>query len=190
MKQLSTARPHVIILMGIPGAGKTTFAERFTETFATPYVNQTALEREFTLNIDQAASVAEHMIKELIKTKHTFLYEGPMDLKQDRQNLMTAFIKAGYTPLLLWVQTDPVEARRRALKPLPTGSGMTHELFDDALRLFEQPDEKEHAVVISGRHTYASQLKIVLSQLSKERPVRPLVPPRPSPSRAPRARIQ
>ena len=67
----------------------------------------------------------------------------------------------------MWVQTDTNESHRRATKPYPKGSGMSSEEFDDLVAQFEAPHPKEHAIVISGKHTYATQLKIVLKQLAQ-----------------------
>ena len=41
MKPPIPAIPHVILMIGIPGAGKSTFAERFSETFQAPIVSYT-----------------------------------------------------------------------------------------------------------------------------------------------------
>ncbi len=38
--------------------------------------------------------------------------------------------------------------------------------FDALVDSFDPPHEKERPVVISGKHTYTSQLKIVLKQLA------------------------
>lgn len=182
MKQLTLANPHVIIMVGIPGAGKTAFAEQFAETFKTPYVNEGAITREGDLNASQSEKVTRSFLDELLKTRRTLVYEGSTTTKSDRQKLVEHIVKAGYTPLIVWVQTESVEAKRRALKKHPKGSGLSSQDFDSAVSSFQTPIAKEHATVISGKHTYATQLRVILKQLSSERPDLKLTPSRrPSP---------
>ncbi len=166
MKPLSSASPHAIIMLGIPGSGKTTFAERFADTFQAPFVNQTKLKREFALSDVKAESLRQLILNEYAKTHRTLLIEGGVNTKSSRAELIKDLAKAGYKPLLVWVQTDTVESRRRALKPYPTGSGISDDEFNDELNAFEIPTKQELPIVISGKHTYVSQLKIVLRHLA------------------------
>ena len=169
MKPLTPASPHAIIVIGIPGSGKSSFAEHFAETFKAPIVNVTAIAREAQLQPDQAEIIAQAMLKEVYKSNRTFLIEGVMQTKAERLEYIKSMKKLGYMPLVVWVQTDTVESERRATRPYPKGSGLSIEEFDAALSSFEAPDDKEKAVVISGKHTFATQLKVVLRQLALHR---------------------
>lgn len=169
MKPLTPASPHAIIVIGIPGSGKSSFAEHFAETFKAPIVNTTAIAREADLNPDQAEIVAASLLKQVYKSSRTFLVEGDLDKRSQRLDYIKDLKKLGFMPLVVWVQTDTVESQRRATRPYPKGSGLTIEQFDQALDSFEAPDEKEKAVVISGKHTFATQLKVVLRQLALHR---------------------
>ena len=168
MKPLTPATPRAIIMVGIPGAGKTTFAERFSKTFQAPFVNQSAIEHSLELSSDISAKVASMMLDEIIKTNRTFIYEGPTATKGARTAVIQRIISAGYQPLIIWVQTESVEAKRRATKKQPHGSGLSSDEFTSAIKRFTAPSVQEKALVISGKHTYASQLKIVLKRLSSE----------------------
>ena len=170
MKELTPEKPHVVVMVGIPGAGKTAFASHFAETFNAPFINQYALARDNKLRDTAAGAVTKSMLDELLKTRRTILFEGATYNRRFRDKLATTITKAGYQPLLVWVQTDPTEAKFRATKAHPKGSGLSAEDFDATLAKFEAPLAREHAIVISGKHTYASQLKIVLRQLAAERP--------------------
>lgn len=170
MKQLTPASPHVIVMVGIPGAGKSAFAGHFAETFKTPYVNQSHLMREFSISPETAEHVSYHMLDEIMKTRRTLIYEGSTATKPERLSLIKYIVSQGYRPLMVWVQTDTLEAKRRATKEFPKGSGLTPSEFDQAVSAFESPIAKDNAIVISGKHTYASQLKIVLKQLASDRP--------------------
>lgn len=170
MKQLTPASPHVIVMVGIPGAGKSAFAGHFAETFKTPFINQSHLMREFSLSSEIAEHISFHMLDEIIKTRRTLIFEGNTDTKQERDELVKQIVSQGYRPLLVWVQTESVEAGRRATKEFPKGSGLSANEFKAAIDNFQSPTAKENAIVISGKHTYATQVKVVLRQLASERP--------------------
>lgn len=166
MKPLTPASPHAIIMVGIPGSGKSTFAEHFANTFQAPIINSDALQRELNLDTQQITSLQKHMLQELLKTHRTLLVEGMGEKRVQRAELVRTITKAGYKPLIVWVQTDPTEAKRRATKPHPRGSGLTAIEFDERTKQFQAPTAAEGALVISGKHTYATQLKVVLKQLA------------------------
>ncbi|HWT39816.1 MAG TPA: hypothetical protein VN081_00890, partial [Dongiaceae bacterium] len=88
------------------------------------------------------------------------------DTKKGRAELEKFLHKAGYQSLFVWVQTEPNEARRRALKPYPKGSGLSDSEFREAAAQLEMPQKPEKVVVISGKHTYTTQIKVVLKQLA------------------------
>lgn len=180
MKPLTPASPHAIIMIGIPGSGKSTFAEHFAETFKTPIVSQTKLQREFGLSTVAAESLRDFILSEYMKTHRTVLIDGGFDAKANRDELVRRLVKDGYRPLIVWVQTDTTESLRRAAKPYPHGSGLHHDEFDGLVAQFDPPHEKDKTVVISGKHTYASQLKIILKQLATPDTTQPKLPPTPS----------
>jgi predicted kinase len=184
MKPLTAASPHAIIMIGIPGSGKSTFAERFAETFQAPIVSQTKLLREFGLTRDHAEVLSNLMLSEFMKTHRTILIDGGLDVRDKREEMVRRLVKAGYRPLVVWVQTDTNEAHRRATKPYPQGSGMRSEEFDAELEHFDPPSDKEKMVVISGKHTYPSQLKIILKQLATADHTQPKVPQSPEEKQA------
>jgi len=176
MKPLTAASPHAIIMIGIPGSGKSTFADHFADTFQAPIVSQTKLQREFHLSHAEAEELRDRILTEYMKTHRTVLIDGGLDVKDKREEMVRRLVKAGYRPLIVWVQTDTNEAHRRATRPYPQGSGLHSEEFDQLLDLFDAPGDKEKMVVISGKHTYASQLKIILKQLATPDHSQPKVP--------------
>lgn len=169
MKPLTTTTPHVIIMVGIPGSGKTTFAEHFAKTFQAPIVNQAAIALEAGLDEKTATKISSHFLDELLKTHRTIIYEGPTHAKSVRRAIAKRVESAGYAPLFLWVQTESAEAKRRAMSRQKKSPQLTSEQFDAAIRQFTPLSIQEKPVVISGKHTYASQLKIVLRHLAGAR---------------------
>ena len=167
MKALTPSSPHVLIMVGIPGSGKSSFAERFAETFQAPILNIGKLKNELNLNLPELLKLRDLILPELTKGRRTILIEGETDSKKDRLTLISSLVKEGYNPLIIWVQTEPNEARRRALKKYPAGSGLSSEEFDNLVKTFQPPTTQEKCVVISGKHTYATQLKVVLKQIAQ-----------------------
>lgn len=177
MKSLSLSKPHLIIMVGIPGSGKSFFAEHFADTFKAPIVSFHRLRQElfnsptFSKNEDEIINqVANCMLDEILKTGRTILYEGQTNLRTDRTLITKKSHDAGYEPLFVWVQTEPATAKKRAAKPSVGKPALSAEKFDDKLKQFSAPHRTEKAIVISGKHTYASQLKIVLKHLVGSRP--------------------
>lgn len=171
MKSLSLSRPHLIIMVGVSGSGKSFFVEHFSETFSAPLISwnhiRSELFNEPTYTRDEDAiieRVASYALAQLLKTKATILYEGGTITQTARQALAKTARQAGYEPLFIWVQTDAATAKARALK-----QGVPSDIYDAAIRRFTPPKDDADTIVISGKHTYASQLKIVLRRLSAPR---------------------
>lgn len=172
MKALDTNKPHLIITMGIPGSGKSFFANHFAETFKAPIVSHDILHKNILLNSktplsnDQTDIILNHMLSEILKTGRTTVYEGKTSTRAERKELLKNAKDAGYEPLFIWVQTEPLTAKKRAVKK-SSEMKISSDEFDLRLKRFNTPHISEKFIVISGKHTYASQLKIVLKHLVK-----------------------
>lgn len=166
MKPLTPATPHVIIMVGIPGAGKTAFAEHFAKMFHAPFINTRGLSALMSTDAETAQKAAEHFLSESLKTNRTLIYEGPTHTKVHRTAIAKQVSEAGYKPLLVWVQTESTEALRRSTRRTKLGGVMDESEFNDSLKRFTPPGAAEKPVVISGKHTYTTQLKVVLRHLA------------------------
>jgi len=164
MKSLSLAKPHMIIMVGLPGSGKSFFAEKFAETFHTPLVSEQKISE---LTTEGIAELADLQLAELLKTNQTVIFEGASSMRTDRIALAKKARAAGYESLVVWVQVDPATAKERS-----TGTkqaSLSPEQFDILTKRFTPPSSAEKPLVISGKHTYASQAKVVLKKLSGPR---------------------
>lgn len=177
MKPLTPASPHAIIMVGIPGSGKSTFAEHFADTFQAPIINESRIAFETNTDAKQVQLFSAIMLQEILKAQRTFIIEAAQLTKNRQAALIKTVTKAGFRPLIVWVQTETNEAKRRASKALPVGSGLSSSEFDLAIKGFTAPIPNQKTVVISGKHTYATQLKVVLKQLAGSRPETPSSPP-------------
>lgn len=194
MKSLSLSQPHVIIMTGIPGSGKSFFAEKFADTFHAPYVSQATVAHLANVREAEATQVTLYFLQELLKSKQPVVFDGASETRTERAELARVARKAGYETLFVWVQTDIATAKGRSTKDLKgkTSQTLTPELFDQRVKRFTPPNAIEKPMVVSGKHTYASQAKVVLKKLSAPRAAstQPIEPPmRPTTSAAPRRNI-
>ena len=188
MKSLSLAKPHLLIMAGIPGSGKSFFAEKFSETFNAPFVSYHHLQNMIG-NESAATDVTAYMLAEVMKSGQSLLLETKTDTRKERLELARFARTQGYEPLFVWVQTDVETAKSRAARPGKTKTNriLSSEEHERLAKRFTPLVASETHVVISGKHTYASQARVVLTKLSAPRaeisghsqpPVRPETPGR------------
>lgn len=173
MKPLSLNKPHLIVMVGIPGAGKSSFAKSFAASFKAPLISHDYILQEIFDSPERTkkeeiitAGVAEYMLDETLKTGQTIVYDGLSNTRVSRAEIVKKAKNAGYKTLLIWVQTDQATARKRLIAESKKRSVINPEQFDTYVNKFSAPQQNENVVVISGKHTYSSQLKIVLKRLA------------------------
>ena len=155
------SKPYAILVFGAPMSGKTTFAEQFSARFNAPFLNLSELHDEYKLT----RKLALVLIQQLTKCKQTLVLEGGLDTEKQRNEIKDLLAKAGYKPILIWVQTDlnAIKHRmRHKYKKLEDAKAALAEQY----KKIEAPSELEHPLVISGKHTFQTQCKNVLTGLS------------------------
>lgn len=197
MNSLSPQRPLLIVTIGIPGAGKSFFARRFSDTFAAPLVSfdeirstlfETAAhssEEDFVV-----ARIAGLQLRELFKSKKTVIIDGGHNPKVSRMELGRVARTHGYDVLYIWVQADERIAKSRALHRHGNKAddsynrSLTEEEFALHAKRFTPPLANENVAVVSGHHTYATQARAILKRIAtphdtpqKPAPKRPTTQP-------------
>lgn len=104
------------------------------------------------------------LVAEVAKTGATLVIEGGNDTERDRRELAEILRNAGYTPSLVWIQTD-VSTIRMRLKNKLKSVEKAKAAYDNRIKVLEAPSDAEAPIVLSGKHTYRTQLKQVLTQL-------------------------
>lgn len=161
-------------MVGIPGSGKSFFAEKFSDMFHAPYVSYDKIMSVGEGNAESAAKYMTYLLHELIKTNQTIVVDGLADTRAQRTELKHVAHTAGYKPLFIWVQTDVATAKARALKTSKDKSRpLSPDEYDQLLGHFVPLVSAEKPVVISGKHTYATQAKVVLKHLAAPRSASP-----------------
>jgi predicted kinase len=167
MKSLQLTKPHLLVVVGLPGSGKTFFAVPFSDTFNAPFLDYKHYEY-IAKDAAIGTKLASHMLSQLLRTKQTIIIEGRGSSRAQRQELIKLAHKNGYQPLFVWVQTEPVSAEQRSVHSKT--ATLTKDEFDRQVKQFEHPVRSEPYLVISGKHTHPSQAKTVLKRLVGDRP--------------------
>ncbi len=182
MKSLSLVKPLILIVIGTPGSGKSFFARQFSETFSAPEVNYDRLQHTLSTDGEVVQKIADFEIDELLKTQKTFIIDGAGHSRAARIALRKKAQESGYDTLLIWVQTDENTAKYRSMKRSARrkddqyNTSLTSQQYDSLVKRFTPPAINEQSVVISGKHTYATQAKVVLRKLVAAREeARPIV---------------
>jgi len=188
MKSLSLAKPLVLVTIGLPGAGKSFFARQFSETFSAPVISYDRMRHVLSSVVDQArdtqnllGELAAYQLDELFKTKKSFMLDGAGATRTQRAELRKLARAAGYDVLLIWVQTDNSTSKYRSMKRSARrtddryNSSLSADEYDQFAKRFTSPQKNEAYVVISGKHTYAAQARIVLKKLVAPREAQPIV---------------
>ncbi|HET7630390.1 MAG TPA: ATP-binding protein, partial [Candidatus Saccharimonadales bacterium] len=187
MQALSPQKPLMIVMTGLPGSGKSFFADQFAETFKAPLVSTDKLRQTVTPSASFSreenrvvSQLALDQLGQLLKTGKTVIIDGAADNRSERAELSRMAKASGYRQLIIWVQVDEASALHRSVQPNKRSkhydadkTPLTPELFERAKKRFMPPLKNDNFLVISGKHTYATQAKIVLKKIVEPRPPAP-----------------
>lgn len=154
------AGQRAILVFGAPCSGKTTFSEQFAAQFNATFYDLDSLQQEHNLS----RQFILLLVSEVAKTGATLVIEGGNDTEKDRKELVEILRNAGYTPTLIWIQTD-VSTIRMRLKNKLKSVEKAKQVYESRIKTLEAPSNAEAPIVLSGKHTYPTQLKQVLTQL-------------------------
>ncbi len=154
-------KPRVLLVFGAPCSGKTTFAEKFAKKFNLTYFDL----NEVTTTYNMSRENLLNALALVMRTRNTIILEGCLDTEKDRTEIRNAFRTAGYKPALIWVQTDFATIRNR-LKMRHRTVAKAKKVYDEAIEKLEAPTNVEAPIILSGKHTFETQTKHVLSGLA------------------------
>lgn len=202
MKNLQLTPPLLIIVMGVPGSGKTFFGRQFAEQFGLPRISEDVIRFELfeepQFNSDETeiiSRITHYALAQLMKTSQTVVCEGNFLQLEQRKQLYELATLCGYHTLTIWLQTDAETAlnrvTRRDRRSLDSKFSfpINKETFTRVARTLERPVAKEPVLVISGKHSYRSQSLAALKKITlmysenlqnnvSKQPLNPLAAPR------------
>ncbi len=153
---------RAILVFGAPCSGKTTFGKQFAAQFNATFYDLDALKQEHNLS----RQFILLLVEQIARTGATLVFEGGNDTEKDRRELAEILRSAGYSPTLIWIQTD-VSTIRIRLKNKLKSVDKAKTVYESRIKVLEGPSEAEMPIVLSGKHTYHTQLKQVLTQLQE-----------------------
>jgi gluconate kinase len=145
-------------------SGKTTFAEKFSERFNAPYLNLSELHEQYRVS----RKVALILITQITKCKQTLIIEGAIDSERQRNEVRDLLTKAGYIPVLVWVQTD-LNAIKQRMRHKYSRASEAKAVLEESYRKIEAPADYEDPIVISGKHMFQTQCRNILTGISDRR---------------------
>lgn len=154
-------QPRAILVFGAPCSGKTTFCDKFSHRFKLPFLNFSELAAEYDFTHDQIMITLDLVTQ----TGHDLIIEGGLDTESERRYLRRFLKNAGYSTSLIWIQTD-INTIKYRLKTRLKSITKAKTIFEKRTNAIEAPAEREAPIVISGKHTFKTQLSHVLSQLA------------------------
>ena len=155
-------KPRAILVFGAPCSGKTTFCEKFSQRFKAPYYNLSALRDEADFTEKQIHTVLEV----IARAGQNIVIEGGLDTEAERNAVRKLLKSCGYTPALIWIQTD-INTIKARLKTKLGSTAKAKEEYDTRVGAMEAPSDAERSIVLSGKHTFETQIAHVLPRLVK-----------------------
>lgn len=152
---------RAVLVFGAPCSGKSTFCDKFAKRFKAPYFDLGVLAHDYGLD----RKMITLLVEQIAKTGQMLVIEGGLDTENNRNEIRRILKKAGYTPSLIWIQTDVGTIRARLKARLKSVAAAKAE-YDEKINLLEAPTDFEFPIVLSGKHTFETQLRHVLSQLN------------------------
>jgi predicted kinase len=177
MNKVVLSKPVLICLYGYPGSGKSYVSRRLTDALQIAHINSDRIRGELfqTPRYDtQENAVVSHlmsyMAEEFLSAGVSVIYDANTARTAQRRKLKELAKKYKAEFLLVWIQVDPessfyrVENRDRRTSDDKFAQPHTKESFERQISTMQNPQGEEY-LVISGKHTFATQKGAVVSKL-------------------------
>lgn len=155
------SKPRALLVFGAPCSGKTTFANKFANRFDLACYDFDELREKYRLTRKNIIL----FIELLARTNKNIIIEGCLNTEKDRTEMRNALRSAGYEPALVWIQTDIATIRMR-MKNKYKSVSKAKETYDTLVETMEAPADHESPIILSGKHTFETQVRHVLAGLA------------------------
>jgi predicted kinase len=166
------------MLYGFPGAGKSYFARQLTEQLQAAHVQGDRIRGELfeTPHFDKqenavVSQLMDYMTHEFLGAGISVVYDTNAMRHAERHNLREMARRAHAKPVLIWLQIDAdgafarASARDRRRTDDRYAAPIDRATFDNIAGHMQNPRSVEDYIVISGKHTFNTQLSAVVKRL-------------------------
>lgn len=164
--------------VGLPGAGKTTFARNFSHWLHVEHLRGDKIGLELfrfpTYSPQERAMVFAEMGRragENLRSGRHVLYDAAMNSQAQRDQLRALAKQNGGVAVGIWVNTPTELSKKRAGKMRDAGlvGGVARiippHIFDQYVAAFEMPGNEQNIIEIIGNHPFALQYRRIQRQL-------------------------
>jgi predicted kinase len=179
--KITLAKPILICLYGFPGAGKSYVARNLVDTIQAANVSGDRIRSELFENprydAQENAIIAHlmnYMTEEFLSAGVSVVYDTNAMRYIQRRNLRELAKHHKADHLLVWLQVDPESAyartqnRDRRTSDDRYAQPLDRNNFERQLSGMQNPQNTEDYLVISGKHTFATQKNAIVSRLYQQ----------------------
>lgn len=160
----------LILLLGVPGAGKSTFAKQLAAQISVPRISADTIRknmfdnpREHMNSTDdqKVRNVTSYVAYELLAAGQSVIYDGLVESYDKRQELYALAHDAQAKTVLIEVQIAEDIAMKRLAPPEITEEYTNgyKQMMTGFMEAYEPPKDSERAVVINGTDPFEEQFK-------------------------------
>jgi predicted kinase len=168
------SQPKLYLMLGYPGAGKTTTAKVISEITGAIHISSDAMRLKMfphpsfsQTEHDQLYHKIDKEVEQLLKEGKDVIYDANLNRYRHRMEKYVICERTGARPVLLWVQTPKELAKSRAIHEsrnhLAPADESLAAMFERISRVIEPPHINEPYVTIDGTKVtpeYVSELLI------------------------------
>lgn len=171
------SRPTLYLLLGYPGAGKTTVSRELARLTGAVHLwadhERHIMFQEPThskLESKELYAQLNLQTEKLLRSGHSVIFDTNFNYYKDREHLRRLAEKLGAQTVLLWLSTPKDIAEHRAVhdsrdKTTRIWGNMTHEDFHRIASHLEPPRASENAQKIDGTNFNSADLQALLKNV-------------------------
>ena len=155
------SNPRALLVFGAPCSGKTSFSTNFAKKYDLAFYDLDEIRDSNRLSRKNLLLIVELVAR----TGKTLIFEGGLGTEKERTEIRNVLRNAGYSPTLIWIQTD-INTIRTRLKLRYRSVSKARDVYDTSVENLEAPSDHEKPIILSGKHTFETQCRHVLKGLA------------------------
>lgn len=178
---ITATQPFLMLMHGLPGAGKSAFARQFAELAGLTHVSSDRFRYELfddpkfnTSENNTILRLAAYMSEELLRRGNSVIFDMHLPTQRLRDGLARLVNDHNAELVLVWVQTDQETAswrsqhRDRRRVDDKYAFNLSNGQFDELAQLVKSNFRpKDKLIVVSGKHLFRVQAAAALKRLKE-----------------------